>query len=361
MKAIIHHRYGPPGVLALEEIDKPVAGDEDVVIRVHAAGLNYADGVLMRGVPYIARLFSGLRQPRHGVQGMDVAGTVTEAGTHVADLHPGDEVFGSCDPYTGGAFAEYARIPRDKVAPKPATITFEQAAAVPLAAVTALQAPRDTAQLQPGQQALINGASGGVGTFAAQIAKALGANVTGVCSTRNTRLLQSIGADAVIDYTRDDFTQGTERFDVILDNVANHPLSHCLRAHAEGNAHTKREHPRPLDRRLQPAHRGARDGTVRAATHPHVPCEREPGRSARPHRAHRIREDHTGDRPDLPAQRGPRGHPLPRAGTRTRQDRHHHVKRDPQSHRSVDLRRQRRREDTQRPASPPQPEQLQHH
>jgi len=231
MKAIVQHRYGPPDVLAVEEIDKPVVGDDEVLIRVHAAGLNYPDHVLMRGVPYISRLYSGLRRPRHGIRGSDVAGTVTEVGTKVTDLRPGDEVFGFCyGAYVGGAFAEYARAPRHSVVPKPATITFEQAAAVPLAAITALQALRDTAQVQPGQKVLINGASGGIGTFAVQIAKAVGAQVTGVCSTSNVDLVRSIGADAVIDYTRDDFTRATQRFDVIVDNVANHLLSHCRRA-----------------------------------------------------------------------------------------------------------------------------------
>jgi NADPH:quinone reductase-like Zn-dependent oxidoreductase len=231
MKAIVQHRYGPPAVLALEEIGKPAVGDQDLLIRVHAATINLADDVMVRGVPYIARLGGGLHRPRHGIRGMDVAGTVTEAGAKVTDLRPGDEVFGSCgDLYHGGAFAEYARVPRDKLVPKPPALTFEQAAAVPVTGCAALQALRDAAQVQPGQQVLINGASGGVGTFAVQIAKALGAQVTGVCSTRNIDLVRSLGADAVIDYTKEDFTRGTQRFDVILDNVANHPLSHCLRA-----------------------------------------------------------------------------------------------------------------------------------
>ncbi len=230
MRAVVQHRYGPADVLVLEEIGIPALGDDEVLIRVHAAGVNYADHVFMRGVPCIMRLLAGLRRPRHGVRGSDVAGTVTEVGANVTDLRPGDEVFGSCDIFIGGAFAEYARAPRGKVVAKPAMVTFEQAASVALAAVTALQALRDKALVRPGQQVLINGASGGVGTFAVQIAKALGAEVTGVCSTRNTGLVRSIGADAVIDYTRDDFTRGTQRFDVILDNVANHRLSHCRRA-----------------------------------------------------------------------------------------------------------------------------------
>jgi len=230
MKAIVQHRYGPPDVLALEEIGTPAVGDDDVLVRVHAAGLNAGDSFIMRGVPYVLRLVAGLRRPRHGVRGADVAGTVAEVGANVTDLRPGDEVLGSCtDLVIGGAFAEYARLPHDKVVPKPATVTFEQAASVPVPAITALQALRDQARLRPGQRVLINGASGGVGTFAVQIAKVLGAEVTGVCSTRNTGLVASIGADAVIDYTREDFTRGTCRFDVIVDNVANHPLSHCRR------------------------------------------------------------------------------------------------------------------------------------
>jgi NADPH:quinone reductase-like Zn-dependent oxidoreductase len=230
MKAIVQHRYGPADGLAAEEIGTPAIGDDDVLVRVHAAALNAGDGFIVRGVPYILRLVAGLRRPRHRVRGADIAGTVSKAGANVIDLRPGDEVFGCCgDLVTGGGLAEYARAPRGKVVRKPATITFEQAAAVPLAAVTALQALRDQARVQPGQRVLINGASGGVGTFAVQIAKALGAQVTGVCSTTNTGLVASIGADAVIDYTREDFTRGTQRFDVIIDNAANHPLSRCRR------------------------------------------------------------------------------------------------------------------------------------
>jgi NADPH:quinone reductase-like Zn-dependent oxidoreductase len=230
MKAIVQHRYGPPGVLALEDIAIPAVGDDEVLIRVRAAGLNAGDGFITRGVPYFMRLFAGLRRPRHGVRGVDVAGTVSAVGANVAGLRPGDEVLGSCGNVTvGGAFAEYARVPRGKVARKPAAITFEQAAAIPVAAVTALQALRDAGRVRPGQQVLINGASGGVGTFAVQIARALGAEVTGVCSTSNAGLVASLGADAVIDYTRDDFTRGPERYDVIVDNVANHRLSDLRR------------------------------------------------------------------------------------------------------------------------------------
>jgi NADPH:quinone reductase-like Zn-dependent oxidoreductase len=232
MKAIVHHRYGPQDVLGLEEIDKPVVGDDDVLIRVHAAGVSYPDAVMTRGVPYVARLVAGLRRPRHGVRGTEVAGTVTEVGAKVADPHPGDKVFGWCGRSAeGGGFAEYARCLRTMVVRKPSTVTVEQAASLPVSGVTALQAVRDWAQVQPGQRVLINGASGGVGTFAVQIAKALGAEVTGVCSTRNVDLVRSIGADAVIDYTQEDFTRGPRRYDVILDlpHFADHSLRDCQR------------------------------------------------------------------------------------------------------------------------------------
>jgi NADPH:quinone reductase-like Zn-dependent oxidoreductase len=200
---------------------------------MHAAGVSYPDAVMTRGVPYIVRLVAGLRRPRHGVRGTEVAGTVTEVGARVADLRPGDEVFGWCGrSANGGGFAEFARCTRSMVVRKPPAITFEQAASLPTSGVTALQAVRDWARVQPGQKVLINGASGGVGTFAVQIAKALGAEVTGVCSSPNVDLVRSIGADAVIDYTREDFTRGTRRYDVILDvpHFAHHSLSDCRSA-----------------------------------------------------------------------------------------------------------------------------------
>jgi NADPH:quinone reductase-like Zn-dependent oxidoreductase len=235
MKAIVQHRYGTPDVLALEETGKPAAGEDDVLIRVHAAGISYPDSLMTRGVPYILRLMAGLRGPRQGVRGTEVAGTVTEAGARVADLNPGDEVFGWCGRAAGaggGGFAEYARCPSTMVVRKPVTISFEHAAAIPTNGVTALQAVRDWARVQPGQHVLVNGAAGGVGTFAVQIAKALGAETTGVCSTRNVDLVRSLGADAVIDYTREDFTRGTRRFDVILDfpHYATHSLTDCRHA-----------------------------------------------------------------------------------------------------------------------------------
>jgi len=234
MQAIVQHRYGRPNVLALEEIDKPVIGDDDVLVRVHAAGISYPDAVMTRGVPYILRLFAGLRRPKHGVRGREVAGTVAEVGANVSDLRPGDAIFGWCGPSGhagGGGFAEYVRCPRDGVVRKPESIGFEQAASLPTSGVTALQAVRDWARVQPGQKVLINGASGGVGTFAVQIAKALGAEVTGVCGSRNVGLVRSLGADTVVDYTQEDFTRSSRRYDALLDfpHFAAHSLRACRR------------------------------------------------------------------------------------------------------------------------------------
>jgi NADPH:quinone reductase-like Zn-dependent oxidoreductase/predicted nucleotidyltransferase len=227
MKAIIQDRYGSPDdVLELKDIDKPVVKDDEVLVRVHAAGVNISDWILMRGVPYVMRLASGLRKPRNSVPGDDIAGKVEAVGKNVKQLQPGDEVFGWCK----GAFAEYACAGEDNFVPKPANLTFEQAAAVGVSAATALQALRDHGKVQPGQKVLINGASGGVGTFAVQIAKSFGADVTGVCSARNVDRVRSIGADQVIDYTQEDFTKSGQRYDLILDNVANHSLSDFRRA-----------------------------------------------------------------------------------------------------------------------------------
>src|SRR5215218_8042320 len=224
MKAIVQDTYGSPEVLELQEIDKPEIGDGEVLVRVRAAGVNPADWAIMSGLPYIARPVYGLRKPKNAVRGTDVAGTVEAVGTGVTRLQPGEEVFGWCSGL-GGAFAEYASVSEDALAPKPANVTFEQAAAVPLAGFVALQALRDHGNVRAGQKVLINGASGGIGTFAVQIAKALGAEVTGVCSTRNVDIVLSIGADPVIDYPRVDFTNRYERYGFILDNVANHSLS----------------------------------------------------------------------------------------------------------------------------------------
>ena len=224
MKAIVQDRYGKPeAVLGLQEIAKPAVKDGEVLVRVHAASIHVGDWLVVTGVPYIARPAYG--KPKGRVPGTDVAGTVEAVGNGVTGLRPGDEVFGWCT----GAFAEYASAPADHFIPKPANLTFQQAAAVGVSASTALQLLRDQGKIKPGQKVLINGASGGIGTFAVQVAKAFGAEVTGVCSTRNVEMVRSIGADHVIDYTREDFTRNGHRFDFILDNVANHSLSDTRR------------------------------------------------------------------------------------------------------------------------------------
>jgi NADPH:quinone reductase-like Zn-dependent oxidoreductase len=221
MKAIVYRCYGSPDVVKLEDVAKPTPTDGRVLVKVHAASVNPLDWHYMRGDPYIMRIGVGLGTPTDTRLGVDFAGTVEAVGKNVTRFKPGDEVFGG----KGGAFAEFVSV-RDNGAlvPKPANLTFEQAAAVPVAAVTALQALRDQGKLQPGQKVLINGASGGVGTFAVQIAKALGADVTAVCSTRNVELVRSLGADHVIDYTHEDFTKGGQSYDLILDAVGNRSL-----------------------------------------------------------------------------------------------------------------------------------------
>jgi NADPH:quinone reductase-like Zn-dependent oxidoreductase len=226
MKAIGYCDYGVAN-LKLEEIEKPTPADDQLLVRVRAASVNPLDWHFIEGTPKIMRAMGvGLRKPKDTRLGVDYAGTVEAVGKNVTQFKPGDEVFGG----KTGAFAEYvcARANR-AVALKPASITFEQAASVPIAAITALQGLRDKGKVQPGQKVLINGASGGVGTFAVQIAKSFGANVTGVCSTRNLDLVRSLGADHVIDYTKEDFTKSEQRYDVILDNVPNHSLSECRR------------------------------------------------------------------------------------------------------------------------------------
>ncbi|MBG0815078.1 NAD(P)-dependent alcohol dehydrogenase [Planomonospora sp. ID82291] len=222
MRAIVRDRYGSPDVLRPEETGRPVAGDGEVLVRVHAAAVNSADGKLLRGEPSLIRLMGyGVLRPRQRILGRDFAGRVEAVGRNVRDLRPGDEVFGEAD---GGAFAEYVSVREGALGPKPENLTFEQAAAVPLAGSTALQGLRDRAEVRPGQRVLVNGASGGVGTFAVQIAKALGAEVTGVCSARNAALVRSLGADHVVDYAAEDFVRGGRRYDVVLDVAGNRSL-----------------------------------------------------------------------------------------------------------------------------------------
>jgi NADPH:quinone reductase-like Zn-dependent oxidoreductase len=226
MKAIVQDKYGSGDVLKTRDLDKPRIGDDEVLVRVHAASIHIGDWILMTGSPFVMRFGTGLRKPKNPVPGTDVSGTVEAVGKDVTRHRPGDEVFGWC----AGAFAEYVSAPQDQFVRKPANLTFEKAAAVGVSATTALQLLRDNGKVQPGQKVLINGASGGVGTFAVQIAKAFGAEVTGVTSTKNIDLVRSIGADHVVDYTREDFTAGERRYDLILDNVGNHSMARTRRA-----------------------------------------------------------------------------------------------------------------------------------
>ncbi len=230
MKAALRTRYGPPDVIQIKDVEKPVPKNNEVLIKVRAASVNPLDWHTMRGEPYLARMMGGLREPKDARLGVDVAGQVEAVGRNVTHFNPGDEVFGMCK----GAFAEYActsesALAMSALAIKPANVTFEQAASLPVAAFSALQGLRDKGQLQAGQKVLINGASGGVGTFAVQVARSFGADVTGVSSTRNVDMVRSLGADRVIDYTQEDFTKSGQRYDLILDCVGNHSLLACQR------------------------------------------------------------------------------------------------------------------------------------
>jgi NADPH:quinone reductase-like Zn-dependent oxidoreductase len=227
MKAIVQDEYGWANVLELRDVEKPQPADEELLIRVHAAGLDPGVWHLMTGLPYLVRVMGfGLRKPKIRIRGTDVAGTVEATGRNVIQLKRGDPVYGTCD----GSFAEYACARAERFAPKPANLSFEQAAAVPVSGMTALGGLRDVGRVQPEQKVLVIGAAGGVGTYAVQLAKAFGAGVTGVCSTTKAELVQSIGADEVIDYTREDFTDGTRQFDLILDTAGRRPLSQLRRA-----------------------------------------------------------------------------------------------------------------------------------
>jgi NADPH:quinone reductase-like Zn-dependent oxidoreductase len=225
MQAIVQDRYGPPDVLQLRDVDEPRVGDDDVLVRVRAVSVNPADWYAVTGTPWVMRPTAGLRKPRASTPGLDLAGVVAAVGGGVARFKPGDEVFGT----GAGTLAECATAAEDALVAKPANLSFEQAAAVPVAALTALQGLRDKGRVQPGQQVLINGASGGVGTFAVQLAKALGAEVSAVCSARNVELARSLGADRVIDYTREDFTRTDRRYHLLLDVAGSRPWSACRR------------------------------------------------------------------------------------------------------------------------------------
>ncbi len=230
MKAVVFTEYGAPDVLQLNEVENPTPKDDEVLVEVHAASVVWADLAFIRGTPFVSRLSSGLLRPKYRIPGMDVAGRVEAVGKNVTQFQPGDEVYGDVSENGFGAFAEFVCAREHGLAPKPANVTFEEAAAVPQAALVALQSLRDRGQIQPGQKVLINGASGGNGTFAVQIAKSFGAEVTGVCSTRSLDLVRSIGADHVIDYTQEDFTTSGRQYDLILDIVANRSVSHYMRA-----------------------------------------------------------------------------------------------------------------------------------
>ena len=227
MKAIVQDRYGSADLLELRDVEKPQPGDDELLIRVHAAGVDPGVWHLMTGLPYLVRVMGfGLRKPKIRVRGTDVAGTVEAAGENVTQLKESDQVYGTCD----GSFAQYTCAKAERFAPKPANLSFEQAAAVPVSGVTALNGLRDVGKLQPEQKVLIIGAAGGVGSYAVQLAKAFGAMVTGVCSTSKVELVRAIGADEIIDYTREDFTDGTRQFDLILDTAGRRPLSQLRRA-----------------------------------------------------------------------------------------------------------------------------------
>ena len=230
MKAIVYTQYGSPDVLQLKTVEKPTPKDNEVLIKVHAASVNAADLHYLRGTPYVFRFACGLPKPKNPLLGADVAGRIEGVGKNVTQFHVGDEVFGDLSDYGRGTFAEYVCASEEVLVLKPSRLSFEEAAAVPLAAVTALQGLRNKAPIQPGQKVLINGASGGVGTFAVQIAKAFGAEVTAVCSTRNVDIVRAIGADHVIDYTQEDFSQNGQHYDLILAANGDHSISDYKRA-----------------------------------------------------------------------------------------------------------------------------------
>lgn len=236
MKAIVYDKYGSPDVLQFTEVDKPIPQDNQVLVKIHSASLNYGNLVLLKGEPFLARFAFGLVKPKYSIPGGDIAGRVEAVGKDIKQFEPGQDVFGDLSRCGWGGFAEYVAVPENALALKPVNTTFEEAASVPMAAVTALQGLRDKGKIQAGQTVLINGASGGVGTFAVQIAKSFGANVTGVCSTRNIDILRSMGADQVIDYTKEDFTEKGQKYDLILGVNGHHPITAYKRSlNEDGN------------------------------------------------------------------------------------------------------------------------------
>ena len=310
MKAMVYERYGQPEVLELREIDPPPLTDDGVLVHVRAASVNPFDWHMLTGTPYLARLQAGLRKPKSQVLGVDFAGTVEAVGKDVTAFQPGDDVYGG----KGGAFGEYVCV-RKSVAHKPANLSFEEAAAVPMAAITALQALRDKGRVQAGQKVLVNGASGGVGTFAVQLAKSFGAEVTGVCSTRNVETVRSLGADHVIDYTNEDFTRSGGSFDVLVDVAGNHSWSEVKRVLSE-NATMIVVGGRKTNRWIGPmgdaVGRASRVGAGTSHRRGAVPRSAEQGRSRRVARVARSGQGEAGDREPVRAARCPRGSPLRR-------------------------------------------------
>ena len=297
MKAAVYTRYGPPDVVQITDVEKPVPKDNEVLIKVRAASVNPLDWHYMRGTPYVLRVMAGLRKPKITRLGVDVAGQVEAVGRNVTQFKPGDEVFGSCR----GAFAEYACTSESALVMKPDNVTFEQAASVPVAAFTALQGLRDKGHIQPGQKVLINGAAGGVGTFAVQIAKSFGADVTGVCSTRNVDMVRSIGADHVIDYTQEDFTKSGQRYDLILDCVGQpFVVSMQARLKSQGDIRRGRRTERSVDDRpFGPFDHSACVVTVREPEAGHGSGETEQRGPDHHARAHEGRKGNTGHRQAL--------------------------------------------------------------
>ncbi len=231
MKAIVYEKYGPPDVFQLKEVEKPIPKDDEVLVKVYAVSVTHADWAFVRGKPFLVRLmYTGLLKPKHTILGADIAGRVETVGINVKKFQPGDEVFGDLGAYGWGGFAEYVSVPESALELKPAVMTFEEAAAVPQEAIVTLQVLRHKVQIQPGQKVLINGASGGIGTFAVQVAKYFGAEVTGVCSTKKLDMVRSIGANHVIDYTKEDFTKSGQTYDLIFDIVANRSIFDYKRA-----------------------------------------------------------------------------------------------------------------------------------
>jgi NADPH:quinone reductase-like Zn-dependent oxidoreductase len=230
MKAMVYTKYGSPDALELKEIEKPTPKEDEVLVKIYAATVTPGDAIIVKGEPFPVRFWSGLLEPKHKIPGKEMAGRVEAVGRNVTQFQPGDEVFGDLSVCGLGAFAEYVSVPENAIALKPANLTFEEAAAVPESAVVALQGLRDKGKIQPGQKVLINGTSGGVGSFAVQIAKSFGAEVTAVCSTRNLDMARSLGADHVIDYTQEDFTQNGQQYDLILAVNGYHPISDYRRA-----------------------------------------------------------------------------------------------------------------------------------